>query len=577
MTKISGKWRFAEKLDFSIFGEENYEEKVNFLNIVWNSLYGYCGGLRINSSGLEYTDISEEPYAAIPSDVQVYSVEDGWLRAGHDLIDFQEEQEITEILYDWITTNAKPQIAINGCWKLREDIVFPDEPIYERINFISGIGGGLDINKILITNEIIYWWKITQDDFYAEHYEGYEILDFGNVQRYVSTDFYNFLQLNADLTDWEDHFETVSGLWKIKDEVEGVYCDFGTSRAIKIGNFDVFGFGYEPHWEEIQIACYRKNRDVNEAFPEVLFSECIYDEGWTKYESPNQSCQYWDFGETPHYITKSFGEWLRKNGVEITSSVGTVEVNGKVISQLSTNQLSKLHCKDKIMPYDIQVGSFTKKSLQTQPLITSIAGSFDKGIKYEQKSYWLGEQDWEASFSIGYYPIGLKKIGSLPDNNCERYLYTSPEISLFATVRGQKYEALYEAFSDTEELVEIFNKDDSGYWNELVYYCINAEKLNTYLQTNYFENNTVYLHNLLYIQTTGSREGTWDVEDIRINLSLPIGEKEVLFDRVEFISDKSGTLPIYSNGIVDVSLYNEVDVNVTSVQYDGEVIVKKWE
>jgi hypothetical protein len=118
------------------------------------------------------------------------------LRPGHDLVDFQEEQEITELLYNWIVANAKPQVEISGCWKLKSDMSLPETEIDERITCGWSAIGRDSVDGIQITSEGIkcrakispVWIPLSQMAVADGH-----AWNFGSVTKYVSVDFFDFL------------------------------------------------------------------------------------------------------------------------------------------------------------------------------------------------------------------------------------------------------------------------------------------------------------------------------------------------------------------------------------------------
>lgn len=578
MATIKGKWRFNEEIDLSSWTTQ-YEEQINFLNVVWGSLNGYCKGLRFYSSGLAYIGIEEEPNASIPDIVEVYNTQYGWLRPGHDLVDFQEEQEITELLYHWIITNAKPQVEISGCWKLKSDISLPEIEINERITCGWSAIGRDSVDGIQITSEgikcrtKIFPVQIPLSQIAVADGHAW---DFGPVTKYVSVDFFDFLQKNAEEVNWEDQIEKIIGFWKIADRVKGdTPTGFITPFLIKIGDLQTNYLWYSPEEKLIGVLAL-----PNAFYGEQLFSlfNPIYEEQWLDGSQPGQSYQYWDFGESAHDVPKLFYNWLTQNGSQITDAVGTIEINGAVVQRLTNEQVAELHCQNKIMNSDIKVGIHGDHLIKTQPLVTFKEGEFDKGIKYEERSFWLSDQVWEETISLGSYPVGFKKLGTLPDDNYERGIFGGPTASILA-VGQQESEGVisYYRVDNLWDFVNELDYEPEMLWiSAAILYCLNAQQLNDYFQTNYFENGGIYLHNLMFIEICGGREGVPDCKDIQINVSLPVGEEKVLFDEVIVVGSGSGILEITQNGVVDVSLYKEVSVQVQNPVYEGGVRITKW-
>ena len=209
MGTLQGKWIFNEDLDLP---QGIIEEEVSYDNLVFGSLLLKCWKIKITNSYIDYYVQEHIPPMSYDGNVHTaYDTEKGWYRVGHEIVDFGYGTNVSSELFDWVVSNAKPQDqTVAYKYLFNENIDFGDKFIDERVSFESAILPGVSFERIQIdpTSQTIMAFTKTgceavlyKDNWSGdteEHEKLARMLDFGNREKWVTSDFGNFLRKNTN-------------------------------------------------------------------------------------------------------------------------------------------------------------------------------------------------------------------------------------------------------------------------------------------------------------------------------------------------------------------------------------------
>ena len=232
MATIKGKWLFNKE---PILPETTIMEKVEYENLVFGSLLLKCHTLEITNTYIEY-HVQEHipPMSYGGNSHTAYDLNKGWYRLGHEIIDFGDDKEVSDTLFNWIIANAKPMTTISGLRVWNEEITPPNSAINEKVPFKAGILNGRMCGRIILNeNNVIYrvkegyefpviengvWKHLNPNDVYISR-----MIDFGSTPRWVTQEFYDYIMANTQelsQEEWDSHFKTLSGKWFWNDKIE---------------------------------------------------------------------------------------------------------------------------------------------------------------------------------------------------------------------------------------------------------------------------------------------------------------------------------------------------------------------
>lgn len=217
-----------------------------------------------------------------------------------------------------------------------------------------------------------------------------------------------------------------------------------------------------------------------------------------------------------------FYEWFTENAVEVVEDdtnseddsgektpVATVTYNGETIASLFGGQRATLKCEGLKMESDVTV----EVGGTTAPLSVSENGVYDTAYKTAKHS-WKEESDYDFTVTVDGIPLRVKKLESFAVPEDIEHL-TRPGYA-FTLSQGQE--------TQTWPLKDLglLSLDGYGYiLQELLYAVVwirDADLFNETAGEEVFEDNTVYVTDLLWTATNGELAG------FEMTLSAP-GEK----------------------------------------------------
>lgn len=354
----------------------------------------------------------------------------------------------------------------------------------------------------------------------------------------VSAEFYEWFAANA--VEVVEH--TVSGVWKFKDDIQGLADG---QEIVLQGNFSVmlenpmdasdpiylycdsmsfikdYEYGVYGHYNVADVS--HPKIAANFGFTEFPTELTVYYRG--SWEDSDVALQLGttafktiDFGTEPQTVSAEFYAWLTENANPVVEEtpIASIHYNGTTIMTLFGGQKATLFCKDKVMQTDVVVevaenvgGGASGDGVTVVPLTVTENGVYDNPLKPITET-WNNTMQYDIPFddSVAFRKVeNLSVPNSLDEINSGNYI-------LSVTVDGETTTAIVGV--DIPAMDALGDGSLFMIGDLLVLFVKSASSFNEYMGVSVFEDNTVYVSNVLCL----SAENEWS-----ISLSAPSNEK----------------------------------------------------
>jgi hypothetical protein len=324
MASIKGVWTFNENVSTPLFDDPLFA--------------------KFTSNGNEYS------YLYAPSGLILYKPVDGtndivvtehdgsWVDDAYRTADFGEtEQAINYEYYIWILANAVPENIVESSATVKGVWTFVDNPtiddIAQPVEFVSngttyyGIDASASISTVddrinFIPYAGVPAYQPSTTTAYFDgywHVNAYRIVDFGETEQSVSTEFYEWLTSNATQAQLEPERPYIKGVWtfneKLTDPKEETFSLKFTvgGETYHYMRGELFG----PGGSGYALLYVQTNADGD-----WINSVTVYDsfDGWR-----NKKYRRIDLGENEQLLIDYKYDWFVSNAIAEQSSVYVIQ------------------------------------------------------------------------------------------------------------------------------------------------------------------------------------------------------------------------------------------------------------